>query len=370
MAKTYRNVSTFKDTLFGCAAITGNAKLISRSLDISQPDPHVLGFELCRLIAKCLTESAGIRPFRRMIKRLVSAGAKVSGALKAVVTLDQMDPWVAQISRRRGHYNGKDSGRVELIQYLAKAGATVRVGTLSFAARCRHPDVVSILLDAGADVQEDDENPLWNAVHFSTYPARVAQLLLEKGADVHINEEEFLRHAVDRAGATIDEEMTELARVWLDYGADVRVDNDELLKPVTVHHRGRESLLPLLLASGANVHVDDDKLLRRAPSATVARVLLEHGANVHACDDEALRRACREGDVDMVQLLLEYGADVHANKMKGCGMYGNPGAIGAGANVNAGGGYALRVAVQYGWRELVDLLVAAGASAGPVDEIS
>lgn len=133
-------------------------------------------------------------------------------------------------------------------------------------------EIVRILLDAGADVETLDGNPL-NIAAMNGHKD-VVDLLVERGADVNAGKAQALRFAADK---------------------------------------GHTDIVKSLLKAGADVHANDDGALEWAAChghAETVDVLLEAGANVSTHREFALRNAAANGHNDVVRKLLAAGADI------------------------------------------------------------
>ena len=152
------------------------------------------------------------------------------------------------------------------------------------AARSGHADILSLLLEHGADIDGQDiygQTPLHRASRNPQVEA--VQCLLDHGADVNaldINDWTPLFLAAS-------EEHVEFARMLLEHGARVNVRDNS-------HHR-----TPLHLAVGSK-------------NIQAVRLLLEHGADVNA-PDKSGRTPSQLGSAlsehGIVKLLSEYGAE-------------------------------------------------------------
>jgi ankyrin repeat protein len=150
---------------------------------------------------------------------------------------------------------------------------------LIHAARGRHKAVVQLLLDHGADINEQGMFVASNALCAAAGNDDIdlVLFLLDKGAN-----------CPDVALLTATENgCTEIAELLLDRGADIHA-KDELC-----------SLSPLMWAAEGG-HIK------------TARMLLERGADINQKDNDnwtALMMASRAGQSEMGRLLLDAGAD-------------------------------------------------------------
>ncbi len=156
---------------------------------------------------------------------------------------------------------------------------------LVYAVRANAMDVVRVLLEAGADVNQVTGygwSPLLAATHNRNY--QLAAYLIENGADVN------LAH---------DGGWTPLYLATDNRNAE---DGDY---PIREPDMDQMEFIRLLLESGADVNA-------RTTDSTETRTVFtnqwldEEGAT-------AFFRASQSGDIDLMRLLLEYGADPHIN---------------------------------------------------------
>ncbi|MEM8933275.1 MAG: ankyrin repeat domain-containing protein, partial [Acidobacteriota bacterium] len=189
------------------------------------------------------------------------------------------------------------------------------------AALRGHMDIVSILLDRGAEVQQAE----------TSGPRSIPRTALAAAA---MGGDEAIVEALLAAGAEVE--------------AAPRGDASALM--VAAAH-GHVSIVDRLLAAGADadraIRGDGSALIRAAGSGSpsVVERLLAAGADPNRAvrgDGSPLIRAAAEGDTDIVILLLDAGADPN-RAVRGDG---NP----------------MIAASHHGHREIIDLLIAAGAT--------
>lgn len=208
-------------------------------------------------------------------------------------------------------------GQKEMVQKLLKAGADVNLGDgISLLNALRHPEILGILIKAGADVnrirQSNNRTVLTKAVEIGN--PELVDLLIKAGADVN------------------------LADPWTDTA---------LILAVTYKHPG---IVQKLIESGADV----DKTGKNGNPALhyaaqtgqsgIVNMLLRSGASIDAADkngDTALIKAVRCCRRQIVQELIDAGADVSA--------------------ANRQGQTALYWAKKKGFQNIVDILRKAGA---------
>ncbi|KAI5927288.1 ankyrin repeat-containing domain protein [Camillea tinctor] len=215
-----------------------------------------------------------------------------------------------------------EKGNYEMVQYLLAAGADVnhfrgKTSALEAAIGNRDSQMISILLEAGADPSQDFS--IISAAKSSDYD--LIRLLLHRGADINksssidiIRKPTALYHAV---GAN----NQELVQFLLDHGADPNAGTDIFRCPIF-------------------------RTLARSGNREIMAILIEHGAdcnNVYEDSLNPLQTAARNGDQELVQYLIAHNADVNAPAHK------------------KGGRTALQVAVENGHTRLVQFFLEAGA---------
>ena len=195
--------------------------------------------------------------------------------------------------------------QISIVRSLVDAGADVNwtdnpgyPETLRAAVIRGDPEIVRILLDAGADPH--------------TEPGRVPVLS-------HASDEEIVRLLVEADAPT---EGSEHIAVVADPSATDVDKNNSLVEAAAY---GDLDTMRNLINSGADVNASDDDgntvlqwalgLVGPRDSAAVAQFLIDAGANVNATNNDghtALHNAAVRGHVEVVRILIDTGADVTA----------------------------------------------------------
>uniref|UniRef100_A0A8B9DWC7 Ankyrin repeat and KH domain containing 1 n=1 Tax=Anser cygnoides TaxID=8845 RepID=A0A8B9DWC7_ANSCY len=268
--------------------------------------------------------------------------------------------------------NGKD-----LRANFFSAGNTA----LTYACAGGFVDIVKVLLKAGANIEDHNENghtPLMEAA--SAGHVEVARVLLEYGAGINTHSNEFKESALTLA---CYKGHLDMVRFLLEAGADQEHKTDEMHTALMeACMDGHVEVARLLLDSGAQVNMPADSfespltLAACGGHVELAALLIERGANLEEVNDEGytpLMEAAREGHEEMVALLLAQGANINAQTeetqetaltLACCGGFSEVAdfLIKAGADIELGCSTPLMEAAQEGHLELVKYLLAAGAN--------
>uniref|UniRef100_A0A8B9TBD0 K Homology domain-containing protein n=1 Tax=Anas platyrhynchos TaxID=8839 RepID=A0A8B9TBD0_ANAPL len=233
--------------------------------------------------------------------------------------------------------NGKD-----LYANFFSAGNTA----LTYACAGGFVDIVKVLLKAGANIEDHNENghtPLMEAA--SDGHVEVARLLLDSGAQVNMPADSFESPLTLAAcGGHV-----ELAALLIERGANLEEVNDEGYTPLMEAAReGHEEMVALLLAQGANINAQTEETQETALTlaccggfSEVADFLIKAGADIELGCSTPLMEAAQEGHLELVKYLLAAGANVHAT--------------------TATGDTALTYACENGHTDVADVLLQAGA---------
>ena len=284
------------------------------------------------------------------------------------------------------------SGHPDVVRLLLDAGADPNRSIpgmptpLQAAAEGGHADVVGLLLGAGADVNMRGLGGA-TALHAAAQGGTIetVRLLLEAGADPSARVTPGRLGDGERAGWTPLH-----CAVWFGHGrtADLLMQNGAEPDAYIAAHRGDVAAVRAAMAgavdAGAELGPPGDSLLLWAAHGdrpSVVRVLVAAGAGPDADDLQsqlALHIAAAEGAENAVRALLQEGADTEAADSLGrrplhiAAMNDRTGVLGlllnVGAEVEAEDAYQVR-ALHYaaGARSAgcVELLLAAGAEPAP-----
>lgn len=207
-------------------------------------------------------------------------------------------------------------GYADIVRLLIQKGAAdvhqFKDDALRAAAAEGHVETTKELLDAGADVQAEKNEPLLVACRGTgkkgDYLATV-RLLLDRGADVHAQNEKALRVACSNGDERIVQQL-------LDHGANVSANENTSLYPLHVAALGygesRLGVIKSLLRHGAKASSMDSSPLcaavRTGGGTEVLTDLLDAGADVCAAKGTPLRLAAQVRNHDVIRLLLQRGA--------------------------------------------------------------
>jgi ankyrin repeat protein len=196
----------------------------------------------------------------------------------------------------------------------AKCG---RYGTpLSAASHGGHLNVVSLLLDHGADVNTNERGrtPLW-AAHDGGH-LDVMRLLLERGATPDVRDVEHSFGLIIHHASCFGQ--AEAIRLLLQHNADVNAIGDMKYTPLHwASYKQHANIVQILLEHGADINALSEHgtslfLASRDGHLVVARLLLAHGADVHirhpSYGKTPFRVATAMKHTHVAELLLEHGA--------------------------------------------------------------
>ncbi|XP_058262430.1 poly [ADP-ribose] polymerase tankyrase-2-like isoform X2 [Hemibagrus wyckioides] len=207
-------------------------------------------------------------------------------------------------------------GRRDVVSYLLQHGANVHArddgGLISLHNACSfgHAEVVNLLLRHGADPNSRDN---WNytPLHEAAIKGKidVCIVLLQHGAEPSVRNTDG-RTALDLAEASAKAVLTGEYR------------KDELLE--SARSGNEEKLMSLLTPLNVNCHASDGRkstplhLAAGYNRVKTVQLLLQHGADVHAKDKGdlvPLHNACSYGHYEVTELLLKHGACVNATDL-------------------------------------------------------
>jgi ankyrin repeat protein len=221
------------------------------------------------------------------------------------------------------------------------------------AARTLDVEKIRQLLDAGEDVNAKDadknndrETPLihairpyskikWNSVGNAQIGVKdwiyadnieVVTLLLDRGADVNAKDEDGNTPLIVALSNPQTNDLN-VIKLLLDRGADINAKNNDGRTALTYAMDEDIPVIRLLLDRGADVNAKDKDgdtpLMRSAGyngNCTAVKLLLERGAEINATNKEgktALDDAVAAGKTDIVKLLMERGAQSQDSQIAG-----------------------------------------------------
>lgn len=180
----------------------------------------------------------------------------------------------------------------KLIKFKDKIGITelenyihmeYEAGLIS-AIKKNHHDVVNFLIDNGADIHFNNDEPLAIACEYSDID--IVKKLVRNGCDINKTNSP-LKLACYKG-------RLEIVKYLVENGADINSNNSEGLVMACKNYFGYSRFF---------VGEKSDKL-------GVINFLIEHGINITS---DALIEACKEQNLKLIKLLVENGADIHIN---------------------------------------------------------
>jgi ankyrin repeat protein len=278
-------------------------------------------------------------------------------ALRYQVKRYSIGPAICEASRH---------GHIEVVQVLTDAGANVNqeassIGpALMLAARHGHEQVVRLLLKCGAEMNKSGQrngSPIQAAAMFGHN--KIVSILAKAGAEINNVSAAFPSPLY----AAAQDNNVELARMLIALGA--RVNDQSPLYGASIHvaaERGHQETIQVLLDAGANVNQPGSDYGSALGIASlnghvdVVRVLLKAGADVNMpC---ILRNSERDSSGYQTKTVYKGGAIMdwpHINLVIRDGFV-------SGLNQSTEQiGYAILAAVQQGHHDIVQILLDAGS---------
>ena len=230
------------------------------------------------------------------VRRLLDAGADVNGTGNAT-----SGSWVYVKAPAITHAVLVD--QKEIVELLIAYGADMELGeqgyrdtALHTAAHLDHADIVTVLLESGANPAPISRHTNWETpMHYAAEAGATSaiQALLDGGVDVDVRVDDGRSALMNiirqvKAGVSI-----KVATFLLERGADPNLQDGT----------GRTAL-----------HYAAQTIPKLVP------VVLEHGADADAqttTGDTALHLAARAGKVDAVEALLDHGASAELENQQG-----------------------------------------------------
>ncbi len=280
----------------------------------------------------------------------------------------------------------------EIIKVLVEAGADVNakdinnVTPLHSVATRGHVEAAMILIENGALLDSPDYERQ-NALHYAAIRghAEMVALLVERGADIEARNS---RERTPLMLAARESGDTEIARVLIDAGADINAKDKYGEFPLELAAwRGFVDFVDLLLDEGVDVPLEGDRakwLTRFATQRALVRLfdyMVENGADLSIESETGgslLHSAAAGGSREIVDLLIEKGMGVdepdsygwrplhHAAEMDRAETI--KALVAAGADINSrslDGKSPLNIARELDRREAADALVSLGADGSP-----
>ena len=164
-------------------------------------------------------------------------------------------------------------GNIDIVRFLlAEANVDVHMANdcaLIEACRNDHSDIVSLLLDYGAN------------------------MYAQNGCAITI---------------TAENGYINILKILIDKGFDINLENYNILNDAVKY--GHFDFVKLLLEIGITAYSEFITACQKG-HYRIVKLLMEHGVDLHNLGNEALVMASTNGHTDIVKLLIENGVDIH-----------------------------------------------------------
>jgi ankyrin repeat protein len=297
--------------------------LIERGADLKEQQPD--GYNTLHLAIKPSRETVGVALISRLLEKGVDVAAQTSGDRSALymATLCRLPEVVRLLVEHGADVNQKNKQGLH-------AGPHVHGETaLHVAARNGLVETARLLIKGGADVKAVNENG-FTALHYAAQKEEVetARLLIEAGAD----KETVRGYGVTALHVAAMSGAVAIARLLIKAGADVNAVSDDgatALQDALARMNGSVEMARLLIEAGADVKtVKEDGVTALHNAAThpgestaIVDLLLIQGADINARYGDkmatVLHHIAFQGNIAMAQLLLEQGARITATDVDG-----------------------------------------------------
>jgi len=216
-------------------------------------------------------------------------------------------------------YCGVHGKHCDIVTLLIERGADVntKASPISYASAMGYTETERILVDDGADI-ESRNNYGWSPFFYGKHP-NVVTLLTERGADVNTQ----ANITMSPLSCASFEGLTEIVRILLDNGADIESRDNYSCTPLYYPVHGN---LCDMIEHRAAVNAQGNN--SRSPFRLVdgqgwtekTRRVLDHGADFFSRPNDGhtpLFNAVLGKHNDVVTLLIERGADVNTKRKDG-----------------------------------------------------
>ena len=289
-------------------------------------------------------------------------------------------------------------GNIDAIDILLNAGADPNIADSVGVTCIQHvvfevcsKETLQAIISHGADVNATNKNNL-TALMIACMKGNidVINVLLNAGADhsiVDTDGKTWIHYAV-RGGSS-----KETLQVIINHGADVNATNKNNLTALMIAcMKGYIDAIDVLLSAGADPSIADTKgetwihyAVQGDCSKEILQATIDHGADVNSTNmngETALLVACKNGNIDAIDVLLNAGADpnnanakdetcIHHAVFKDCSKETLQAIIDHGADVcsatNENNLTAFMIACQKGNINALNVLLNAGADRSIVD---
>ena len=191
-------------------------------------------------------------------------------------------------------------------------------------------ELVRILIEKGADVHAVNSHGTNALQAASSYGfAEIVALLLSDGAEVNSRGGYYGTALITACCHTEEKEVLETLKILIESGADVNVIEGVNYALHEAACNDYQEVVKLLLESGADVNaqngISETALVANCHgsycSIAVAGILLDNGADIHANEEAALLKASMYGTPEMVDFLMARGASLNIDSYGGTALH-------------------------------------------------
>ena len=200
-------------------------------------------------------------------------------------------------------------------------GGALNLTAIMEAASNGHKEIVKVLIDAGAEVNaQDDLNNTALIEAAKKGHKSIVEMLLDAGANVNIQEKIRGNTAIIEAASNGHKETFE---VLIKAGANINDINTISTLLIYAAKNGWEDKVTTFIDKGANIKTLNEALIEAAKNGhkEVVKILIGAGVDVNAKEDilnyTVIMEAANNGHKETVEVLIDAGADLTIKNNKG-----------------------------------------------------